>query len=371
MKRANTVPSPGAQNGPQTVSNDATPKGRYKSVLLTPRRGLPSCSTLTPGFLRSFGFANTKSSSQPETTEPSVESSQQTESTVDADASNVQSADSSSLLPPQEDNLKGEKHIELSESQINLLSHNLSEIADRISPSKYDSMIEMDCDSLETLMDDNIGQSPQATFSNTEQARFKTPYARRRKDSKSYVSKQKSFTRKKSQGHHNSHQETNNNDEISVDASNVLSLGNPEAFKHDSESDSGYSSSMSTSISLSDEIEVSKRLSSSTDIDTDELTIGGGDLVRRNSVDKAIVNESSANTLVHQNSSFLEERLDSLIHGMSAEINNLNLNGGFGGEKDAHSEGGGNEPSPSFKLSFIKTQEKDESKEKSKNFQII
>ena len=69
MKRANTVPSPGAQNGaqngPQTVSNDATPKGRYKSVLLTPRRGLPSCSTLTPGFLRSFGFANTKSSSQP------------------------------------------------------------------------------------------------------------------------------------------------------------------------------------------------------------------------------------------------------------------------------------------------------------------
>lgn len=227
-------------------------------------------------------------------------------------------------------------------------------------------MIEMDCDSLETLMDDNIGQSPQATFSNTEQARFKTPYARRRKDSKSYVSKQKSFTRKKSQGHHNSHQETNNNDEISVDASNVLSLGNPEAFKHDSESDSGYSSSMSTSISLSDEIEVSKRLSSSTDIDTDELTIGGGDLVRRNSVDKAVVNESSANTLVHQNSSFLEERLDSLIHGMSAEINNLNLNGGFGGEKDAHSEGGGNEPSPSFKLSFVKTQEKDESKEKSK-----
>lgn len=63
MKRADTVSTPGAQNGHQAVPNDATPKGRYKSVLLTPRRGTPSSSTLTPGFLHSFGFADTRSSS--------------------------------------------------------------------------------------------------------------------------------------------------------------------------------------------------------------------------------------------------------------------------------------------------------------------
>ena len=64
MKKMNTVPSPAAGNGRQAASNDATPKGRYKSVLLTPRRGLPSSSTLTPGFLHSFGFAKTRSSSE-------------------------------------------------------------------------------------------------------------------------------------------------------------------------------------------------------------------------------------------------------------------------------------------------------------------
>ena len=63
FKRTNSEPSPGSQKGPQT---DSTPKGRYKSVLLTPSQSLPSSpSALTPGFLRSFGFANTRSSSQP------------------------------------------------------------------------------------------------------------------------------------------------------------------------------------------------------------------------------------------------------------------------------------------------------------------
>lgn len=69
MKRSNTVPSPGARNGqPAAAPNDTTPKGRYKSVILTPRRGPPSSnSQLSPGYLHSFGFANTRSSSQPGT----------------------------------------------------------------------------------------------------------------------------------------------------------------------------------------------------------------------------------------------------------------------------------------------------------------
>ena len=45
------------QNDHQAVSDDATPKGRYKSTLLSPRQGLSSSSTLAPEFLHSFGFA--------------------------------------------------------------------------------------------------------------------------------------------------------------------------------------------------------------------------------------------------------------------------------------------------------------------------
>lgn len=235
-----------------------------------------------------------------------------------------------------------------------------------------------DFESSETLKEDSLGQSSQATFSNSEQPRFKTPYSRRRRDSKSYVSKQKSFTRKRSQGHYNSQQEMNNNEEISVDATNVISLtNNPEAFKQlDSESDSGYSSSMSTSISLSEEIEASKRLSlengSITDIDTDDLAIGGGELVRKNSLEKSVTNENPTHpALLHRNSSNLGERLDSLIHGVSSGIDELNLNGEFAAEMEVPSQGGVSnslldEPSASFKLSIDDSQGKDQPKVRSK-----
>lgn len=59
MKRANTTPTTATQNDHQAVSDDAMPKGRYKSTLLSPWQGLPSSSTLAPGFLHSFGFAKT------------------------------------------------------------------------------------------------------------------------------------------------------------------------------------------------------------------------------------------------------------------------------------------------------------------------
>ena len=239
-------------------------------------------------------------------------------------------------------------------------------------------MFETECESLETLTDDTLGlQSSQAAaFSNSEQTRFKTPYSRRRRDSKSYVSKQKSFTRKRSQGHYSSQQEMNNNDEISVDATNIISLTNPETFKQlDSESDSGYSSSMSTSISLSEEIEASKRLSlengSITDIDTDDLVMGGDDhLMRRNCVEKSVVSKDSTPPLLHRNSSDLGERLDSLIHGVSSGIDKLNLNGSFTAEKEDPSHGGVSnslkEPLETFKSSLSDNQVKDQLKDKSK-----
>ena len=63
MKRANTTPILADQNDQQAVSDDTTLKGRYKSVLLTPQRSIPSSSTLAPGFLHSFGFAKTTASS--------------------------------------------------------------------------------------------------------------------------------------------------------------------------------------------------------------------------------------------------------------------------------------------------------------------
>ena len=236
-------------------------------------------------------------------------------------------------------------------------------------------MTKTDCEPSETLLDDNKGQSLQATFSNTEQSHLKTPYARPRRGSKSYVSKQKSFTRRGSQGYHlsNSHQEMTNNEEISVDATNILALSNQEAFKHDSESDSGYSSSMSASISLSEEIEASKRLGlengTVTDLDTDDLSTGGDDILRKNSVDKAM-NEISTLPLLRQNSSNLEERLDSLIHGVSSGIDELNLNGELTMGKELPSlevvSNSLDESLASFKLPFPENQEKDQPKEKSK-----
>lgn len=275
----------------------------------------------------------------------------------------------------QENHLKEGKHIDLSESRLNFISHNLSEIADRISPSKYDTMIETDFESSETLMDDNKGQPLQAAFPNAEQFRLKSPYARPRRGSKTYVSKQKSFTRRGSQGHHlySSHQEMTNNEDNSVDTTNMLTLLSQEAFKHDSESDSGYSSSMSASISLSEEIEASMRLSlengSVTDVDTDDLSTGGDDIVRKNSADKEM-NECSTHPLLRQNSSNLEERLDSLIHGVSSEIDKLDLNGELtAGKKHPSLEGVSNtidESLAKFNLSFPDGQGKDQHKEKSK-----
>lgn len=275
----------------------------------------------------------------------------------------------------QENHLKEGKHIDLSESRLNFISHNLSEIADRISPSKYDTMIETDFESSETLMDDNKGQPLQAAFPNAEQFRLKSPYARPRRGSKTYVSKQKSFTRRGSQGHHlySSHQEMTNNEDNSVDTTNMLTLLSQEAFKHDSESDSGYSSSMSASISLSEEIEASMRLSlengSVTDVDTDDLSTGGDDIVRKNSADKEM-KECSTHPLLRQNSSNLEERLDSLIHGVSSEIDKLDLNGELtAGKKHPSLEGVSNtidESLAKFNLSFPDGQGKDQHKEKSK-----
>ena len=275
----------------------------------------------------------------------------------------------------QENSLKEEKHIDLSESRLNFISHNLSEIADRISPSKHDTMIETDSEPSETLMDDNKGHPLQAAFPNAEQFRLKSPYARPRRGSKTYVSKQKSFTRRGSQGHHlySSHQEMTNNEDNSVDTTNILTLLSQEAFKHDSESDSGYSSSMSASISLSEEIETSKRLSvengSVTDVDTDDLSTGGDDIVQKNSADNEI-NECSTHPLLRQNSSNLEERLDSLIQGVSSEIDKLDLNGVLTArEKHPSLEGVSNtldESLASFNLSFPDGQGKDQHKEISK-----
>lgn len=276
----------------------------------------------------------------------------------------------------QKGSVNEEKHTDLSESQLNFLSHNLSEIADKISPSKYDEMNEIDVESLEILKEETLRQSSQAEFPSNEQTRYKTPYSRRSKDNKSYVSKQKSFTRKRTQGYHNSHQEVNNNGEVSLDASNVLTLGNAaETFKHDSESDSGYSSSMSTSISLSDESEASKRLSSgngsATDIDGDEFAVTeDADRTRKNSLDKEMRNERPAPPLEHRDSSDLQERLDSLIQGVSTGMDDLTLDGGQLTKSDVHSHGDRSnileEPLPNFIINFTKTQEDDQSKTESK-----
>lgn len=179
----------------------------------------------------------------------------------------------------KDDDVTKEQHSVLSESQINMLSFNLWEIADRISPNKCDSESGIGEKTWESLIDGNEEMSSQTfgTRNDEQTSRFKAPYSRQRRGSKTFVSRQKSFTRKKLRDNHDSHQELNNNDEISVDASKVLSLVNcnPDIFKQDSESDSGYGSSMSASVSLSEDIEALKRLSlengSSTDIETDDF----------------------------------------------------------------------------------------------------
>ena len=265
---------------------------------------------------------------------------------------------------PQEDNTKEEKYSVLSESQLNVLSHNLSEIADKISPSKYDLMEEIDEESLESLLDENVGSSSETlVISNNEPpVRFKTPYTRQRKDSKTYVSKQKSFTRKRSHVNRNAHQEPNNNGEISFDTSNVLSFpgGNIDGFKQDNESDSGYSSSMSASFSLCEEIEASKRLSldnsSSTDIEGDDLANSRNDHVGKGSVENPGMSKSTVGVSSYQNTSNIDNRLDSLIHGVSSGIVDLSLNSELPSETDVNSQrvslsNGSDEPSTSFKLS--------------------
>ena len=222
----------------------------------------------------------------------------------------------------------------------------------------------MDEESLESLLNEDVGSSSETIdISNNEQpVRFKTPYSRQRKDSKTFVSKQKSFTRKRSHARRDARQEPNNNGEISFDASNVLSFpgGNIEGFKQDNESDSGYSSSMSASISLSEEIEASKRLSlengSSTDIECDDLTTSRDEHVGKSSVESPGRSESTVGASLHQNTTNIEDRLDSLIHGVSSGIGDLSLNSELPSETDVNSQrvsksNGSDEPSTSFKLS--------------------
>lgn len=246
---------------------------------------------------------------------------------------------------------KEENYLVLSESQLNVLSLNLSEIANKVSPTKYDPVIEIDEETLEVFIGENIENSSETFVSSSEQSmRFKTPYSRQRRDSKSYVSKQKSFTRRRSgSGRHGSYQELNNSGNISHDVNNVLnfSAGNFEAFKLDSESDSGYSSSMSTSVSLGEEIDAAKKLSTSTDIDADDLTFVGDDRGGKSSASTLVMSESTSGSLDHQNTGNVEGQLDSLINGVSSEIGNLDLTKQVREETVVYRE----EPSTSFILS--------------------
>lgn len=255
---------------------------------------------------------------------------------------------------------KEENYLVLSESQLNVLSLNLSEIADKVSPTKYDPVIEIDEETLEVFIGENIENSSETFVSSSEQSmRFKTPYSRQRRDSKSYVSKQKSFTRRRSgSGRHGSYQELNNSGDVSHDVNNVLnfSAGNFEAFKLDSESDSGYSSSMSTSVSLGEEIDAAKKLSTSTDIDADDLTFVGDDRGGKSSASNLVMSEYTSGSLEHQNTGNVEGQVDSLINGVSSEIGNLDLTKQVREETVVYREGpnlsnGLEEPSTSFILS--------------------
>ncbi|XP_074613281.1 uncharacterized protein LOC141873254 isoform X1 [Acropora palmata] len=259
------------------MSNDLAPKGRYKPAIIMSRQSMPMTnSKLSEGYLRSFGFANTNPSSK---TESSEDNTQQTEVTDDTQLKSETSSQAALLPCSKDDNVTKEQHSILSESQINMLSFNLWEIADKISPNKYDIESGLGEKTLESLVDGNNEMSSQTfgTCNDEQTSRFKTPYSRQCRGSKTFASRQKSFTRKKLRDNHGSQQELNNNDGISVDPSKVLSLANcnSDMFKQDSESDSGYSSSMSASVSLSEDIEALKRLSlengSSTDIETDDF----------------------------------------------------------------------------------------------------
>lgn len=254
-------------------------------------------------------------------------------------------------------NRKEENYLVLSESHLNLLSLNLSEIADKVSPTKYDPVIEIDKETLEVFIGENVENSSETFVSNSEQSmRFKTPYSRQRRDSKTYVSKQKSFTRKRSgSGRYDSYQELNNRGDNSHEVNNVLnfSAGNFEAFKLDSESDSGYSSSISTSVSLGEEIDAAKKLNTSTDIDADDLTFVRDD---RGGKSNLVLSEFTSGSLEHQNTGNVEGQLDSLINGVSSEIGSLHLNKQVREETVVYREepnlsNGLEEPSTSFILS--------------------
>ncbi|XP_068744960.1 uro-adherence factor A-like isoform X2 [Montipora capricornis] len=362
MNTTNTVTPSKLQNDVQTISNDEVPKGRYNSAILTPRCKMQMSNTkLTEGYLRSFGFANVGSSSEAETPGDCI---QQTEV---ADDKPLKSHDTSLTQEPtsplpQEQNEMKEKHPFLSESQLNVMSFNLSEIADRISPNKCDKEADIGEKPLEALFDGNIESSAETliTSNDDQMSRSKTPYSRQRRGSKTFVSRQKSFTRKKFRNNRNSRQELNNNAEISVGMSNFVSLqsGTSDTPKHDNESDSGYSSSISTSISLSEEIESLKRLSlengSSTDIETDDFMIGKDCHDMENSPDtlnKSTVSASSS-SLSNQNASNVHEsQLDSLNHGLSSSKADLRTRETSVSKTDIQTLNGIDEPSASFQRS--------------------
>ncbi|XP_031556992.1 protein MLP1 homolog isoform X2 [Actinia tenebrosa] len=225
-----------------------------------------------------------------------------------------------------------EKHLNLSETQLNVLSYSLSELADKISPSKTDYFDDEEWDTkqkLETVVTErrnSLGRSKMAGDDIVSVPHSKSPYSRKvQAETKPYLSKQKSFNKKKPLVTSNelnlSDDDKTRSSEIQTDKKDSIDkeelMSKAASPSHQESMESGYNSSWSTS-SLSEDFKTSK-CSTDTDADVDlrdlnDQTLKDG----TDDVDEQLKNETSAahyEKALQKKISDVEKRINSLILG--------------------------------------------------------
>lgn len=226
-----------------------------------------------------------------------------------------------------------EKHLNLSEAQLNALSYSLSELADKISPSKTDYF---DDEELETKQkSETVGADRRNSLSRGKipgdvgsAPHSKSPYSRKNEtETKPYLSKQKSFNKNKPLV---TSKELNLSDDDKARSSDMQTEESESIEKeeimfkaaspsHQESIESGYNSSWSAS-SLSEDFKNFKRSSTDvdTDVDVDLKDLNEETLKDGTNTDEQQKNETSAaeyEKALQQKISDVEKRINSLILG--------------------------------------------------------
>ena len=301
----------------------------------TSRSGIPKTSSARPN-VEKPKEKNVTTSAQPSTTQGNCKEKVQKQSSTGRRLSppkgDVVKASTGRPLTPNNEVLRqiqAASTLTLSESQLNMLSYNLSEIADRISPSHYNSTRTFQFDAVAGA---NSVRPRLSSLDRATHSHIKPPYLRKNKDTKYPFAKPKTF-KGKTETESFQYQRTEDlpsqctntsGEESSIETESENSSSSRSCPPKQTSKDSGYSSSDTwSSFSLDDSLKLDLK-----DEDNRELREAFADLnVKEKSSAKArdepqvhpgnVSSErrNSRGAILTKQISDVQDRLDSLIRG--------------------------------------------------------